>query len=218
MSVPLLLRYTDFLLNASRLLRLDSAQGFVCWLLIAPWYSGPCASVSHCCSTGTSVFDRACIRRQLLDHLHPLLFSQICVSCSVTLGCFVDSCLLLAVLLFHGFLGPNPWLFVNGFSGPNPWLFYFLHNPGCACFIQPNLMISMPFSPSNHCCSLHGTSSIFTSRASRTHRLLVTIEVAIFTHNSVDVQSLLHLLSRELHHVVSTTRSTSRLLHTTIVV
>ena len=47
------------------------------------------------------------------------------------------------------------------------------------------------------------------SRASRTHRPLVTIEVAIFTHNSVDVQSLLHLLSRELHHVVSTTLSTS---------
>ena len=47
------------------------------------------------------------------------------------------------------------------------------------------------------------------SRASRTHRPLVTIEVAIFTHNSVGVQSLLHLLSRELHHVVSTTLSTS---------
>ena len=140
MSVPLLLRYTDFLLNASRLLRLDSARGFVCWLLIAPWYSGPCASVSHCCSTGTSVFDRACIRRQLLEHLHPLLFSQICVSCSVTLGCFVNSCLLLAMLLFHGFLGPNSWLFVNGFSGPNPWLFYFLHNPWLRVFhsTKPN--------------------------------------------------------------------------------
>ena len=47
------------------------------------------------------------------------------------------------------------------------------------------------------------------SRASRTHRPLVTREVAIFTHNSVNVQSLLHLLSRELHHVVSTTLSTS---------
>ena len=51
------------------------------------------------------------------------------------------------------------------------------------------------------------------SRASRTHRPLVTIEVAIFTHNSVDVlnlwHSLLHVLSHELHRVVSTTLSTS---------
>ena len=37
----------------------------------------------------------------------------------------------------------------------------------------------------------------------------MTIEVAIFTHNSVGVQSLLHLLSRELHHAASTTLSTS---------
>ena len=29
-------------------------------------------------------------------------------------------------LFVHGFLGPNPWLFVHGFLGPNPWLFFFL--------------------------------------------------------------------------------------------
>ncbi len=94
-SVPLLLTVRPpvsptvavvYRLSASRLLRLNSARGFVCWLLIAPhvwaftlthlkhvtgsryapWYSGPCASVSHCCSAGTLVFDRACIRRRLL--------------------------------------------------------------------------------------------------------------------------------------------------------
>ena len=45
----------------------------------------------------------------------------------VTLGYFVNSCLLLVMLLFHGFLGPNPWLLFNGFSDPNPWLLYLLH-------------------------------------------------------------------------------------------
>ena len=80
----------------------------------------------------------------LLEHLHPL-FSLFCLSYFVTLD---SSCLLLAVLLFHGFLGPNPGCFINGFSGPNPWLFYFSSRPFGACFIQPNPMISMPTSPS----------------------------------------------------------------------
>ena len=84
----------------------------------------------------------------ILEHLHPF-FSLFCLSRFVTLGCFVNSsCLLLAMLLFHGFLGPNPGCFINGFSGPNPWLFYFSSRPFCACFIQPNPMISMPTSPS----------------------------------------------------------------------
>ena len=109
------------------------------------------------------MFDRACIRRHLLEHLHPLLFSLICLSCFVTLGCFVNSCLLLAMLLFHGFLGPTPWLFVSVFSGPNPWLFYFLHGH------------------------------------------LARVSFNQIVQYSADVLSLLHLL----HHVVSTTRSTS---------
>ena len=101
--------------------------------------------------------DRACIRRDLLEHLHQLLFSLICLSCFVTLGCFVNSCLLLAMLLFHGFLGPNPWLFVSmgswvptpgcllmGSRVPTPLLF---SRPFGTCFIQPNPMISMPTSP-----------------------------------------------------------------------
>ena len=70
----------------------------------APWCSGPCASVSH--SAGTLGFDRACIRRSLsgpfgshphshsvdhlLEHLHSL-FSLFCLSCVVTLSCFVNS-------------------------------------------------------------------------------------------------------------------------------
>ena len=92
------------------------------------------------------MFDRACIRRHLLEHLHPLLFSLICLSCFVTLGCFVNSCLLLAMLLFHGFLGPNPWLFVNGSRVPT--LAVLLSSrPFGTCFIQPNPMISMPTSP-----------------------------------------------------------------------
>ena len=112
------------------------------------------------------------------------------------------------MLLFHGFLGPNPWLFVNGFSGPNTWLFYFLH--GHLARVSFNQIQQCQLLLRNHCCcSIHGTSAIFTSRASRTHKPLVTIEVATFTHNSVGVQSSLHLLSRELHHVVSTTLSTS---------
>ena len=116
------LRSIDFLLN-----HLKHVTGSK----YAPWCSGPCASASHCCSAGTLGFDRACIRRRLsgpfgsnphshsvehlLEHLHPL-FSLFCLSCFVTLSCFVNSsCLLLATLLFHGFLGPNRWLF------------YFLH-------------------------------------------------------------------------------------------
>ena len=74
----------------------------------------------------------------LLEHLHPLLFSLLCLSCFVTLGCFVISCvcLLLAMLLFHGFLGPNPWLF------------YFLHGHLVRVSFNQKSMISMPTSPS----------------------------------------------------------------------
>ena len=105
----------------------------------------------------------------------------------------------------------TPGCFINGFSGPNPWLFYFSSRPFGACFIQPNPMISMPTSPSaSLLLFIHGTSSILTSRASRTHRPLVTtviIEVDIF-HAQLECSLLcrcndrLHLLSRELHHVV----------------
>ena len=96
----------------------------------APWRSGPCASVSHCCSAGTLGFDRACIRRRLPGSSGLSTFS-LCGTSSGTsaptllavlfqLFCHTGLLrelfrLLLAMLLFHGFLSPNPWLF------------YFLH-------------------------------------------------------------------------------------------
>ena len=70
------------------------------------------------------MFDRACIRRHLLEHQ----FSLICLSCFVTLGCFVNSCLLLAMLLFS--------------FGSQPLTVLLSSRPFGTCFIQPNPMIS----------------------------------------------------------------------------
>ena len=116
-SVPLLLREDRLLLN-----HLKHVTGS----RYAPWCSGPCASASTsfpdlrvsstfslCGTTSeTSAPTLLAVLSQLFCHNELLreLFR-----------------LLLAMLLFHGFLGPNPWLFANGFSGRNPWLFYFLH-------------------------------------------------------------------------------------------
>ena len=154
-----------------------------------PWYSGPCASVSHCCSAGTLGFDHACIRHHifwnfgyrphpdsvehLLEHLHPL-FSLFCFSCFVTLGCFVNSLCLPA----------DGYVLVSWVLGSQPLAVLLSSRPLGTCFINQIQCFQCQFLLRNHCCcSIHGTSSILTSRASRTHRPLVTMEVAFFTHN-----------------------------------
>ena len=120
----------------------------------APWRSGPCASVSHCCSAGTLGFDRACIRRRLLGpsgliHILTLwnIFWNIChhsfpccfvSALFVTLGCFVNSLRLPAV----------GYALVSWVLGSQPLVFFLSSRPFGACFIQPNPMISMPTSPS----------------------------------------------------------------------
>ena len=118
----------------------------------------------------------------LLEHLHPLLFSLFCLSCFVTPGCFVNSsCLLLTLLCCSRVLGSLPWLFVHGFSGPNPWLFYFLHGhlSRVSSIKSNDFNANFSFGIIAAVQSIE-TSSISTSRASITHRPLVTIEVAIF--------------------------------------
>ena len=173
---PLLLWYTDFLLNASRLLRLNSARGLcvlaadcatrpelsrsthlkhVAGSRYAPWCSGPCASVSHCCSAGTSGLDRACIRRRLLGpsglihiltlwHIFwnictPLLFSLFCLSCCVTLGCFVNSfvlaCCWLCSSLFTGSRVPSLAVLFTGSRDPSLAV-SLSSRPFGACFIN----------------------------------------------------------------------------------
>ena len=111
--------------------------------------------------------------------------SSRCFVSAVTLSCFVNSLCLPAVgtaLLCSRVLGSLPWLFVNGFSGSNPWLFYFLHGHLARVSSTKSNDFRCPLLLRNHCCSsLHRTSSILRSRASITHRPLVTIEVAIFT-------------------------------------
>ena len=140
---------------------------------------------------------------------HPNIFwniythsSRCFVSTACTLGCFVNSCLLLAVLLFHVSLGPNPWLSVNGSRVPIPGCFTFFtaiwrvfhstksndFNANFSFGITAAVHFMKPTQFSRHGCHFPRTTGI--------------------VHNSVDVLILLHLLS-ELHHVVSTTRSTS---------
>ena len=168
----------------------------------------------------------------LLEHLHPLLFSLFCLSCFVTLGCFVNSLCLPAVgyALVSWVLGSQPLAVCYWVLGSQHLGCFTFFTAIWRVFHSTKPMIPMPTSPSESLLLFNPWNQLncFTSRASRTHKPLVTIEVAIFTHNSVGVQSLLHLLSRELHHIVSTTLSTScpflhgsdfsRLfLHTTIV-
>ena len=69
----------------------------------------------------------------LLEHLHPL-FSLFCLSCFVTLGCFVNSLPAVGYALVSWVLGSLAVLLSS--------------RPFGACFIQPNPMISMPTSPS----------------------------------------------------------------------
>ena len=119
---------------------------------------------------------------QLLEHLHPL-FSLFCHSCHTELlrELFASACCWHCSSLFTGSWVPIPGCFVHGSSGPNPWLFLFPSRPLGTCFIN---QIQCQLLLRNHCCcSLHRTSSILTSRDSITHRPLVTIEVAIITHN-----------------------------------
>ena len=59
------------------------------------------------------------IEEHLLEHLHPLLFAA--RSHWVALALFTTFSnasslvrLLLAMLIYHGSLGPNPWLFLHG--------------------------------------------------------------------------------------------------------
>ena len=96
--------------------------------------------------------------------------------------------------------------------------------PGCFTFFtaiwrvfhQPNPMISMPTSPSESLLlftpwnqlnfAVTGFNNTQASRDNRSCIFHAQLESSIY---SVDALILLHLLSRELHHVVSTTRSTS---------
>ena len=98
--------------------------------------------------------------------------------CLVTLVCFVTSSVPTAEGTYPPAVGYA--LFFMG-----PWvptlavLSWFLGSQSLAVLLSP--MISMPTSPSESQLSIHPrTSSVLTSRASRTHRPLVTIEVAIF--------------------------------------
>ena len=119
--------------------------------------SGPCASESHCCSAGTWVFDRACIRprpsRTLGRNSRDSLFWNICTRFSFSLlghaGLLWDAQqhfvrLLLAMFFSHGCLGPGPWqvsLWVLGYQHPAVFFFFtaiwrvfhptFCSPPGC---------------------------------------------------------------------------------------
>ena len=97
--------------------------------------------------------------------------------------------------------------------------------PGCFTFFtaiwrvfhSPNSMISMPTSPSESLLLFSpwnqlnfDVTGFKNSQASRDNRDKSPFSRTTgIVHNSLDVLSLLHLLSRELHHVVSILRSTS---------
>ena len=176
----------------------------------APWRSGPCASASTsflnlrvsstfslCGSSfGTAAPTLLAVLSQLFCHTG-LLRELFLPAVGYALVSWVLGSQPLAVLLM-------------GSRVPIPGCFTFRHGHLAGVSFNQIQLFQCQLLLRNHCCcSIHGTSSILMSRAARTHRPLVTTEVAIFTHNSVDVQSLLHLLSRELHHIVSTTLSTS---------
>ena len=114
------------------------------------------------------------------------------------------------MLLFHGVLGSQPLaVLFHGFSGPFPGCFTFFtaiwrvfhstkSNDFHANFSFGIIAAGHPWNQLNF---------DVTGFKNTTHRPLVTIEVTIFTLNwnvqySADVLNLLHLLSRELHHVV----------------
>ena len=138
----------------------------------APSCSGPHASASHCCSAASSGFDRACIRPRPswtfgcdsgdLPGPFSSTFSLCGTSsgtsahaslsrCLVTLGRSQQHSilvrLLLAMLFYHGSLGPNPGCFLYGPLGPNPCLFFLLH-VHWHMFHPPHPRTSMPTSPS----------------------------------------------------------------------
>ena len=136
----------------------------------------------------------------------PLLFSLFCLSCFVTLVCFVNSLCFPAV----------GYALVSWVLGSQSLAVLFSSRPFGTCFIQPNPMISMPTSPSESLLlftpwnqlnfDVTGFKNTLASRDNRSCHFPRTTGIV---HNSVDVLILLHLLSRELHHDVSKTRSTS---------
>ena len=166
----------------------------------APWCPGPCASVFHNCSAGTLGFDRACIRRRpswtFASHPHETLcgtiFWNICTHSSRCLDwllchtgslrelfvfayCWLYSCLM-------GSWVPTPGCFIKVSRVPIPGCYS--SRPFGACSINQIHCFQCQLLLRNHCCcSISRTSSILTLRTSRTHKPLVTTEVAIFTQN-----------------------------------
>ena len=83
----------------------------------------------------------------LLEHLHPL-FSLFCLSCFVTLGCFVNS-LCLPAVGYALVSWAQPLAVLSWVLGSQSLAVLLSSRPFGACFIQPNPMISMPTSPSD---------------------------------------------------------------------
>ena len=127
-------------------------------------------------------------------------------------------------------------LFVHGFSGPFPGCLFMgsrVPIPGCFTFFtaiwlvfhQLNPMISMPTSPSESLLLFNPQNQLNfdvtgfnNTQASHDNRSCRFPRTTGIVHNSVDVLNLWHLhstddisssISRQLDHVVSTTRSTS---------